>query len=181
MKPEENKVVYFHINPLRNEVFYVGIGGKYRPVKKIGRSDFWHNEVNKHGYIIDIVESGLTLEHAKERERFYINKIGRRSLGKGTLVNLTDGGDSGNGMKYWLGKKRSEELKKKISETKKSQKLIAHNKGITGVHKWDEKRKEEHTSILICEGCKIEYKTPIWRSKNRRFCSKNCFYKRNKI
>lgn len=85
--------VYFHINPLKNEVFYVGIGTIKKPYVKYNRSIFWKNTVKKYGYIIDIIHKDLTWEEACIKEKFYINFIGRKDLGKGSLVNLTDGGD----------------------------------------------------------------------------------------
>ena len=94
-----NKVLYFHINSVKNEIFYVGIGNTKRPYDKIGRSNFWKRTVKKYNYIIDVVETGLTWEQAKEREIFYIAKIGRRDLTKGPLVNLSDGGE-GNYQTY---------------------------------------------------------------------------------
>jgi GIY-YIG catalytic domain len=89
--------VYFHINPLKNHVFYVGIGCKRRAYSKEGRNNIWKRTVAKYGFIVDIVEEGLTWEEAQEREKHYIKRIGRRDLGKGTLVNLTDGGEGTSG------------------------------------------------------------------------------------
>ena len=39
--------IYFHINPIKNEIFYVGIGINNRAYKKISRNKFWHNIVIK--------------------------------------------------------------------------------------------------------------------------------------
>lgn len=88
--------IYLHINPLRNEIFYVGKGCGKRAFSKSGRSSFWKNIVKKYGYIVDIVEDNLTEDEAFKREVFYIKKIGRRDLGLGTLINMTDGGEIGN-------------------------------------------------------------------------------------
>lgn len=85
--------VYFHINPLKNEIFYVGIGNVKRPYVKSNRRKFWKNIVNKYGYIVDVVHINLSWKEACILEKFYVKKIGRRDLGLGTLVNLTDGGD----------------------------------------------------------------------------------------
>jgi hypothetical protein len=89
--------VYFHINPLKNEIFYVGIGSIKRSVSKKCRNKFWNNIVNKYGFIVDIIETDLTWVEACELEKFYIKKIGRRDLGLGPLVNLTDGGEGSVG------------------------------------------------------------------------------------
>lgn len=88
-----NKCVYFHINPLKNEIFYVGIGGKGRPYNKKKRSKYWYDIVSRFGYIIDIVKDGIDWNGACKLEIFYIKKIGRKDLGLGNLVNKTNGGE----------------------------------------------------------------------------------------
>lgn len=118
--------IYFHINPLKNEVFYVGKGLEKRAYSKHGRNKHWRNMVNKYGYIIDIVENRLTEQEAFDREIFYIKRIGRRDKNKGTLVNMTDGGDGMAGYKHSVdsinkmkGRVLSNETKKKMSASKK--------------------------------------------------------------
>lgn len=101
--------IYFHINPLKNEIFYVGKGKDKRAWSKSRRNKIWKNITNKYGYIVDIVEENLNESEALERESFYIKKIGRKDLGLGPLVNLTDGGDGG------INKSISDEHKNKIS------------------------------------------------------------------
>jgi len=92
-----------------------------------------HNIVNKYGYEIEILKENLSWEEACELEKEYIKNIGRRDLGLGTLVNMTDGGDGTPGIiptkesnmkrsEKLKNKKRqpfSEETKKKMSESKK--------------------------------------------------------------
>ena len=63
MKTENKYCVYFHINPLKNEIFYVGIGSVKRAHSK-SRSKWWKNIVSKYGYIIDIIETDLTWSEA---------------------------------------------------------------------------------------------------------------------
>ena len=92
-----NYYIYFHINPLKNEIFYVGKGKGKRAFQKTGRSNYWNKYVKKYGYIIDISEENLTEQEAFDREIFYINKIGRKDLGLGSLINLTNGGDGASG------------------------------------------------------------------------------------
>ena len=84
--------LYLHTKP-NGEVFYVGIGNKYRPYSDHHRSDFWRRTVNKYGHRVLIVIGSLTPEAAVDAERFFIRLYGRKDLGLGTLVNLTDGGD----------------------------------------------------------------------------------------
>lgn len=96
----KNNCVYFHINPVKREVFYVGIGIERRPYSDRNRNKYWHNIVNKYGYNVVIIEKGLTLEEAFKRERFYIKLIGRKDLKLGTLVNMTNGGEGSDGYKH---------------------------------------------------------------------------------
>ena len=95
-----NNCVYFHINPVKKEVFYVGIGIIKRPFSKKNRNKHWHNIVNKYGYNIVVIEKNLSLKDAFEREKYYIKLIGRKDLGKGSLVNMTDGGEGSHGYKH---------------------------------------------------------------------------------
>ncbi len=108
--------VYAHINPLKNEIFYIGKGKDNRAYVKYNRSKWWKKTVNKYGYIIDILEEELTEKQVIERERWYINRIGRKDLGKGPLVNMTDGGEGSEGYKY------SKKTRKKMSNAKKGKK-----------------------------------------------------------
>jgi hypothetical protein len=117
--------IYFHINPLKNEIFYVGKGCGKRAWSKYSRNPIWKNITKKYGYIIDIAEDNLTEEEAFEKEIFYISRIGRKDLGLGSLVNLNDGGRITNGM---LGKNHSEETKSKIGESHKGKKASQDTK-----------------------------------------------------
>ena len=87
--------IYVHINLVTNEIFYVGKGCGNRLNKTTKRSSFWNNIVNKYGYDALKIEENLSDNDAYELEKYYINKIGRRDLGLGPLVNLTDGGEGG--------------------------------------------------------------------------------------
>ena len=129
-KEENDRVLYFHKKP-DGEIFYVGIGNKYRPYTKKGRTKWWHSIVNKYGYTVEIIHENLSPQKAVELECFYIKQFGRADLKLGNLVNLTDGGDgnhnrkpteetrkkiSKNNAKFWLGKKASPELRDKLSK-----------------------------------------------------------------
>ncbi len=54
-----NYYIYFHINPLKNEIFYVGKGKGNRAYDKNNRNRFWKNIVKKYGYIVNIIEDNL--------------------------------------------------------------------------------------------------------------------------
>lgn len=88
--------VYKHTRIDTNEVFYIGIGSdktKYRSRNKNDRTVFWKNITNKTEYKIDIIYDNISRKEAESLEKTLIKKHGRRDLRKGTLVNLTDGGE----------------------------------------------------------------------------------------
>lgn len=89
--------VYLHRKKTTGEVFYVGKGTNNRSRVRNNKSKFWNSIVEKHGYVIEIVESGLQEWYAFELEYNLIAYYGRRDLGRGPLVNLTDGGEGASG------------------------------------------------------------------------------------
>lgn len=106
--------VYFHIKETTGEVFYVGKGMGNRAYSKNKRNNFWTNIVNKYGYDVIIIKDNLTNEESFKLEEYWVNRIGRRDLGLGPLVNLKDGGIGPNNF--------SDETKKKISDSLKGRK-----------------------------------------------------------
>lgn len=98
-----NNCVYLHINLIKQEPFYCGIGSELRPYSKSNRSKRWFNLINKYEYMIVIIHKNLTIEEAKKLEIKYINQIGRRDLNAGSLINMTDGGE---GCKSWIPTKK---------------------------------------------------------------------------
>ena len=125
--------VYKHIRLDTNEVFYVGIGSDdsfKRAYTELGRNKFWQAVRDKSGFRVEIVKDGLTWKQACRKEKTLIKKYGRRDLGLGTLVNLTDGGEGGTGRIV------SDEIKLKASERMKGKRYALGNF-------WsDEKRKK---------------------------------------
>jgi len=119
--------IYKHTRLDTNEVFYIGVSTqkhKYRKNSK-ERNPFWKNITSKTNYISEIIEDNLEDYEAKLREIYYIKLYGRRDLGLGTLVNLTDGGDGvtklsteaikrGSEIRKSKNRKVSEELKEKL-------------------------------------------------------------------
>jgi hypothetical protein len=132
-------IVYEHLRNDTNEVFYVGMSvGKKRAFEKCKskRNPHWHNIVKKAGYTVNIVYKDIEWEEAKKIEILLIKKYGRKDLGLGNLVNMTDGGEGVLGVimseenkkkmsklmkgnTYNLGKPKSEEHKQKMSEASK--------------------------------------------------------------
>lgn len=101
--------VYRHVRLDKNEPFYIGIGkDEYRANSDRNRNIHWKNIVSKTEYRVDILFDDLDYEEAKEKEREFISLYGRSDLEKGTLCNMTDGGEG------CLGLKHSEEARKKM-------------------------------------------------------------------
>jgi hypothetical protein len=155
--------IYKHIRKDTNEVFYIGIGkASYRIQSKQSRNPMWHNIVNKTEYIAEIIEDGLNWQIACIKEKELISFYGRRDLGMGTLVNMTDGGDGLNNpnketrlkMAVNKGQKiHTEQSKKRIGEATRNrmlgskfsdetkQKLSDSHKGIQQSEETKQKRK----------------------------------------
>lgn len=126
-------VVYQHIRLDTNEVFYVGIGKTVkRAYSKDRRNSHWKNIVKNTEYIVQIVLEDITWEEACQKEIELIKQYGRKDLNEGTLVNMTDGGESGfmnfneeslNKMRLAkLGSKQNEETIQKRSSSLKGKK-----------------------------------------------------------
>lgn len=117
--------VYLHRKATTGEIFYVGKGRNDRCSETENRNKHWRNVVDKHGFNVEIVYEGLQEWSSIEFEIELIALYGRKDLGLGPLVNLTDGGEGVSGLKFseeskrklviaHAGKKLSEEHKKKI-------------------------------------------------------------------
>jgi hypothetical protein len=139
-------IVYRHIRLDKNEPFYIGIGAETSrafDVKK-GRNTYWKNIVNKTDYEVQILFDDLTWDEACEKEKEFITLYGRRDLGTGTLVNMTDGGEGTFGAIPWnkglvgfgdfnKGRNHNNNTKEKISQKNKGRKLSEeHKKAIIG-------------------------------------------------
>lgn len=92
-----NYYIYAHINPVKNEIFYIGKGKDKRCKVKRGRSKEWKEIVKEFGYLIELLEINLTEIESNESEIKWIKRIGRKDLGLGPLVNQTNGGSGKSG------------------------------------------------------------------------------------
>lgn len=111
--------VYRHIRLDKNEPFYIGISkDAYRPFTKNGRNKYWLRIVNKTEYRVEVLFDDLTYEQAKEKEIEFIALYGRKDLGKGCLVNMTDGGEGS------LNVIVSEKTRQALSQTNKGKRGI---------------------------------------------------------
>lgn len=125
-------VLHRHLK-LNGEVFYIGIGSKYRAYSNKRRNAFWYNITNKYEYEVQILKKDLNLKEACELEILLIDYYGRRDLGLGTLVNLTNGGEGSEGYKHTKESiLKIKKFKQNISDhTKQLMSISAKNRGIS--------------------------------------------------
>lgn len=166
--------LYRHIRLDKNVPFYIGIGKsdlwKYtkdcksyygRAYETEARNKFWKRIVKKTEYRVEILWETYCREEIIEKEIEFIALYGRRDLKKGTLCNLTDGGEgmtgslhseetkkkigaSNKGKHSKKGKKHTEETKKKLSEIhtgKKMSKDSIEKTKLTKLSKSDEEKR----------------------------------------
>jgi hypothetical protein len=106
------------MKPDNKEVYYVGIGNKeIRAYHKGSRSDIWKRYYNKYGLLVDILCKNISIEEAKNIEKYLIS-----FYGKNQLCNRTDGGEG------FFGGKHSEETKLKIINANKGRKASEETK-----------------------------------------------------
>ena len=82
-----------------------------------GRSKLWENVSVKHGWYADIIAEFENEADAFQCEKEVIVFFGRRDLGTGPLVNLTEGGEGTSSPK-------SEAHKKKIGDSHRGKKRL---------------------------------------------------------
>jgi hypothetical protein len=135
--------IYQHRAADTGAIFYVGKGKDKRHADKNKRSRYWKFYVEKHGFTSEIIANGLDEELAFFAEMECIDIYKRRGI---KLVNLSNGGEgcSGYSMSHseeqkrkWSemrkgtpsprkGVKLSDEIKKKMSQSKIGKPLIAN-------------------------------------------------------
>lgn len=119
--------LYRHVRLDTNEVFYVGIGTKsknksindyHRSLTKANRNNYWKHIIEKTEYDVEIILESNDYNFIKQKEIEFIALYGRKDLIKGTLVNLTDGGDGNLGYKATKEsiKKRVDQISTKVVE-----------------------------------------------------------------
>lgn len=94
---KNNICVYRHRRLDTNQIFYIGIGLKYRPNDIKYRNRYWNHIVSKTKYQVEVLYDNLSWEEACELEIFLIEIYGRKDLKQGNLCNLTNGGDGSYG------------------------------------------------------------------------------------
>jgi hypothetical protein len=88
----------------------VGIAtNKSRCSTKHNRNDHWNKTYKKYGMVVDVIADNISLESAKEMEKFLIASYGVKNL-----CNITLGGEGAFGLKM------SEEHKEKLRQINKN-------------------------------------------------------------
>jgi hypothetical protein len=137
--------VYRHIRLDKNEPFYIGIGSdeEYkRASTPKNRNIFWKRIVNKTEFEVEILCDNINWDEACIKEKEFISLYGRKDKNKGSLCNLTDGGDGSVGVivSEYGRKQRSEFMKSRINkltsdETRLKQSLAHKGKSLSAEHK----------------------------------------------
>jgi hypothetical protein len=171
-------VVYIHMKPSNREIYYIGIGNKEsRAYNKKDRNIHWKRVYEKYGVVVDIVARDISLNEAREIEKFMIH-----SFGVENLCNITLGGEGAFGLKhseklkekqakllksYSIGRIHTKETKEKISKTRKERNIkISEITRIRQKEAWKKSsmRVKEITTGIEC----YMWETPIiFESKYR--------------
>ena len=173
--------VYVHRRLDNNQIFYVGKGKNLRKNSYKNRNKHWHNIVNAHGFVSEILIDNIDNEFAMFIEQEVIQKY--RTLGY-SLANYTNGGEGVSGYKHTQesrqkmsksaknrrstteGLKFSDTTKQKMSEAHKGK--STWNKGKTDIYSTETKEKMRNKKLGL-------YSTYFWWTNgviNTR--SKNC-------
>ena len=153
-----NTVLYLPTRKDDGKIFYVGIGSPDRAYDFSNRGDWWKNVFHKHGVIVTVMVRSLTLQEACDLEIKMIAFYGRqipnpKNQNYGCLINLTDGGEGGNG-RIWT-EEQKEYHKSLWTDEKKEEKRLSslgvnnpmYNKSIFDV--WYEKYDEVTVSEMV--------------------------------
>ena len=180
------KYVYRYTDPSRNEVIYIGQGTQGKTNGwKYKRANSHLKRTDTHPFVqrlqlmaregvqpvIDILIEGIDKELADLIEIEAIDKYGRKDLGRGTLLNLHDGGLGGGNLaassRARIGefaKNRSVELKQKIAKAQSA----SHKGNVWWIHTsgeqcmsktspgdgWERGRKFDRTNAYSPRGAK---------------------------
>ena len=146
---KNNYYVYLHIRLDNGQPFYVGKGLNNRSYTKSSRGIHWKNIVNKYGFDVIILEKNLTEEESYKLEKYWIDKIGRKDLNDGLLINLNDGGKGG-----LSNYKHTEQSRKKMSNSHKGKIFSKELREY-----WSKNRKSGTSKLVLNTETGIFYET----------------------
>lgn len=128
--------VYIHKSKKDGRIFYVGKGKGNRHISHTDRNFSWHKIVKEEGFISEIVKYTFDEIEAYQEEIRLIRELGRKDLGLGQLINLTDGGEGNSGLKWngrrsgsnnpMYGKSQSQYMKDKLRSERKGKPRPQH-------------------------------------------------------
>jgi hypothetical protein len=150
--------VYIHRKASSGAPFYVGKGTGRRAWDEKKRSALWKRTAKKHGFFVEIVQSGLQEWAAFEIETGLISMIGRLDQCLGPLVNMTDGGE---GM---LGHTPSNQTRAKLSSKLKGEGNPAFGLFGEKSRSYGSKRSEESKQKMSSARKSFQASNPNWRS-----------------
>lgn len=166
-------ILYRHTRLDKNEPFYIGIGKKInRAYTKTKRNKHWNHIVNMTEYEVEILFDDLTWEEACEKEKEFIKIYGRRDLGTGTLVNMTDGGEGVLGTSFFLGRNHKSETKEKMRQKRLGINISDKTKGKISQSKKGKKtnypknRNDSRSVSIVWEGIIYESQSEASRKLN---------------
>lgn len=178
-------ILYRHIRTDKNQPFYIGIGEtEERAHNKKNRTKIWKNIANK-GYETEILFDDLTWEQACEKEKEFIALYGRRDLGTGTLVNLTDGGEGTLGYRHteeakekcriaatgenhpWYNKKRPDQSEKMTGENNPCFGRVGDKNPMFGKPGYWKDKIGNRAKKVVYEGQEFESQTALARYLNK--------------
>lgn len=153
--------VYRHTKASTSEVFYIGIGSSknYKRAKTIyGRNNFWNKIFKKYGVEVDILSINNSLEEAREIEKILVSWYGRRDLNKGTLVNLTDGGEGSQNIfvSQETRNRQSSSRKGKVLSQETKDKIGNYQRGRKKPISFSIKMSKIHKGKIVSEDSKLK-------------------------
>lgn len=168
-------MLYAHLNEIRNEIFYIGIGINKRPWDMIRRNKLWHKYVNKYGKPkIVIIEKDLTEREAADKELLLIKKYKRKKDG-GTLTNIL--------IEHRMNPMHDPDVKAKWliamnSDVAKAGRIarwknpVIRNAILSGLHSESSKSKAREYSTSEKNKKRMSENNPMYRDENKLVISK---------
>ena len=174
--------VYRHIRLDKNEPFYIGIGSDENYVRartKKGRNNLWRKIVSKTDYNIEILYEHDDYNVVKEKEKEFIHLYGRLDIKKGSLSNLTDGGEGVLGYVPSFEKSRIHSLKMKGIKKPNMKGVLAGDKNPMFGRTHSKEARE-----IISEKNRGKFskeKNPMWGKKRPELSKNNKLLKSKKV